>query len=292
MTKPTEPTFDSGHLAGVSTLVVDDNANNRFILESMLNRWRIQPVLASGGPEALALLTQARAQGRPFRLVLTDVHMPEMDGFTLAERIKSSGEFPETTIMMLTSASQREDIPRCRNLGVTTYLIKPIRLLELRAAILRALAGPSAPSATLPASAAHEPAQAGGSRILLAEDNVMNQLLALRLLEKQGYQVTVAGNGKQVLDNLAAGAFDAILMDIQMPEMTGFEATLAIRREEQRSGGHIPIIAMTAHAMVGDRERCLECGMDGYIAKPIRPQELYDLLENLQHADEVVRPPR
>jgi CheY-like chemotaxis protein len=191
--------------------------------------------------------------------------------------------------MMLTSTNQREDIPRCRALGVSAYLIKPIRLAELRKAISKVLGEPSAPDGTLVVHSVEPPAPAGRKRrILLAEDNVVNQLLGMRLLEKQGYQVTVAENGKQVLDRLAASSFDAILMDVQMPEMTGFEATALIRRQEQSSGRHIPIIAMTAHAMVGDRERCLECGMDGYVSKPIRPQELYDLLQNLQRPAEVL----
>jgi len=280
--KPEDPGDDVGRLAGIRALVVDDNATNRFILENMLNRWRMKPVLASSGTEALDLLRQARAQERPFPLVLTDVHMPDMDGFTFVERIKSSGEFPEVTIMMLTSASQREDISRCRHLGISIYLIKPIRLLELRSAILRTLGGaPSNSDAAGTNRTGELLPQPARNRILLAEDNTVNQLLARRLLEKRGYQVSVAGTGRQVLACLAASPFDAVLMDIQMPEMTGFEATALIRREEQKSGQHIPIIAMTAHAMVGDRERCLEGGMDGYISKPIRPEELYDLLENL-----------
>jgi CheY-like chemotaxis protein len=289
-TKPAHRLDCVGRLAGVSTLVVDDNATNRLILESMLRRFQMKPVLAASAPEALLLLSEARAEGQPFRLVLTDVNMPDMDGFAFVERIKSSGEFPETTIMMLTSSGQREDIPRCRDLGVSAYLIKPIRLAELRAAILKALDEPSlSGEGTLVPHVAQSPAPTGRKRrILLAEDNVVNQLLAMRLLEKQGYHVSVAENGKQVLASLAARPFDAILMDVQMPEMTGLEATALIRRQEQASGRHIPIIAMTAHAMVGDRERCLESGMDGYVSKPIRPQELYDLLENLQRPAEVL----
>jgi len=284
-TKAAEPQDCDGRLAGISALVVDDNATNRFILESMLKRWGMIPFLASSGPEALKLLSLARLQGKPFRLVLADVNMPDMDGFTLVEHIKSSGEFPETTIMMLTSTSQREHIPRCRELGVGTYLVKPIRLQELRAAMAKALEEASPPlEKAAPSLAAPLAVPLDRSRILLAEDNPVNQLLALRLLERHGYHVTVAANGQQVLAILAAGAFDAILMDIQMPEMTGFEATASIRQQEQSSGRHIPIIAVTAHAMVGDRERCLECGMDGYISKPIRPEELYRLLEHLHEA--------
>ncbi len=289
-TKPAERVDDSTRLAGVSTLVVDDNATNRFILEKMLRRWQMKPVLAASAPEALLLLSNARAQGEPFQLILTDVNMPDMDGFAFVERIKTSGEFPETTIMMLTSTNQRDDIPRCRALGVSAYLIKPIRLAELRTAISKVLGGPHSPTdGTFVLHSVQPPTPPGRKRrILLAEDNVVNQLLGMRLLEKQGYQVTVAGNGKQVLDHLAASSFDAILMDVQMPEMTGLEATAFIRRQEQSSGRHIPIIAMTAHAMVGDRERCLECGMDGYVSKPIRPQELYDLLQSLQRPAEVL----
>ncbi len=283
-TMPVERIADTGRLADVAALVVDDNATNRFILENMLLRWRMKPVLASSGPQALLLLRQANEQGKPFSLILADVNMPDMDGFTLLEEIQKSREFTRTIIMMLTSTGQSHDAPRCRDLGVTASLIKPIRLIELRTAISNALAEQASAFDPRPLPSAVKSPRAPGHqrRILLAEDNPVNQLLARRLLEKQGYHVTVAANGKQVLTNLAGGVFDAILMDVQMPEMTGLEATAMIRREERTSGRHIPIIAMTAHAMVGDRERCLEGGMDEYISKPIRPAELYDLLENLQ----------
>jgi CheY-like chemotaxis protein len=241
----------------------------------------MRPTLVDGGRPALATLESARAEGEPFAVILLDAMMPEMDGFTLAERIRL-GSAARATLMMLSSAGRREDAERCRALGVAAFLTKPIRQSTLLDALLTALApAEKAPSPALPS---REPAP-GRSRpslqVLLAEDNAVNQRLAASLLEKRGHRVVVAGNGREALLALERQPFDVVLMDVQMPGLDGFEATAAIRARERSSGAHLPIIAMTAHALKGDRERCLAAGMDGYVAKPLDPRELFLVLEGL-----------
>ncbi len=269
-------------LRGVKVLVVDDNRTNRRILEGMLKRWEMKSRSVEGGEEALAQLSAAREAGEPYALILTDMHMPKMDGFALVERIRQRPELSTATIMMLTSAGHRGDAARCQELGVAAYLLKPIRQSELREAIARVL-GAREQKGAIPLITrfslqdARDPTSI--LRVLLAEDNPVNQLLASRLLEKRGHRVVVAANGREALAALEKESYDLVLMDIQMPEMDGLEATAAIREKEKGSGIHQPVIAMTAHAMKGDRERCLAGGMDGYLSKPIRLQELDELLE-------------
>jgi CheY-like chemotaxis protein len=236
----------------------------------------MKALLAENGQTALAALEWAASEGRPFSLVLTDAHMPGMDGFRFVETMKRHPEFAVSTVMMLTSGPQRGDVAHCKELGIAAYLPKPIRQSQLRTAIMQVL--PAAPKVNeTPAAVGISIAPEAGQRlrILLAEDNAVNQRLALRLLEKCGHHVAVTANGREALAALDNGQFDVVLMDIQMPEMDGFEATAAIRSRERFSSTHLPIIAMTAHAMSGDREKCLDAGMDGYIAKPIRPAELF-----------------
>ncbi len=261
-------------LAGLPVLVVDDNQTNRHILSQMLQNWSMAPQTADGGRAALAAMTFALSTHHPYPLVLLDAHMPEMDGFAVAEEIRKDPGLAGATIMMLTSDLAAGDAQRCRALGITTTLLKPIQQSNLLDAILKALARPSSVRVLPP-----EPTRRGKSaprgesrRFLLAEDNLVNQQLAVRLLERQGHKVAVAKNGREVLDEMEkAGpdAFDVILMDVQMPQMDGMEATMEIRRREEKTGAHIPIVAMTAHAMKGDQERCLASGMDGYVSKPI-----------------------
>jgi two-component system sensor histidine kinase/response regulator len=262
-------------------LIVDDNLTNRRILADMSHIWGMQPTTASSAPEALAHLRRALQGGQPFGLILTDMHMPDMDGVGLVERIQSSPNLRGAVILMLTSGERLGDLARCRELGISACLVKPIRRAELRAAIVKAIAGQR--YAVRPAAAEPRPAEvsqpAVGFNILLAEDNVVNQRVALAILQKLGHRVVVAENGKQALEMLARGTFDVILMDVQMPEMDGFEATAAIRRQQSRTGAYTPIIAMTAHAMQGDRERCIDAGMDDYISKPIRAAALADILQ-------------
>jgi signal transduction histidine kinase/CheY-like chemotaxis protein len=268
-------------LQGVKVLVVDDNRTNRRILEGMLMRWQMKPTLVEGGKEALAQLSAAREAGDPYGLILTDMHMPDMDGFTLVEQIRKRPEVSTATIMMLTSAGHRGDAARCQELGVSAYLLKPIRQSELREAVARVL-GAREQEGAIPLVTrfslqdAREPD--AFLSVLIAEDNLVNQRLAVRLLEKRGHQVAVAATGIEALKALEKEKFDLVLMDVQMPEMDGLEATVAIRQKEKGSGLHQAIVALTAHAMKGDREKCLAAGMDGYLTKPIRPQELDHLL--------------
>ncbi|MEO8049212.1 MAG: response regulator [Acidobacteriota bacterium] len=270
-------------LAGIRVVVVDDNLTNRRILADMLWGWGMLPAPAASGPEALAQLRRGLQRGQPYSLVVTDVHMPEMDGFELVKRINQTPELSKPVILMLTSGDRGDDIARCRKLGISSYLTKPVRRAELRAAIVASLARETPPAdlSARPireASDASEKDHAVSCRILLTEDNVVNQRVALRILEKAGHIVTVAENGKTALRTLEGQTFDLILMDVQMPEMGGFEATALIREKEKRTGQHIPIVAMTAHAMSGDRERCINAGMDDYLAKPVSASALLELI--------------
>jgi two-component system, sensor histidine kinase and response regulator len=266
-------------LYGLRVLVVDDTATNRRIFEEALRHWHMEPALAASAVAALAELHAAQQTGAPYRLVLTDAHMPDVDGLMLTESIRQDPVLAETTVIMLTSGDRAEDAVQCERLKIACYLLKPVKQSELLEAIERAL-GVMVPRNELLAGADELPPMRP-LRILLAEDSVLNQKLALALLERQGHAVTVAGNGKRAVEAVSRDSFDLILMDISMPEMDGLEATAAIREMQRASGLHTPIIAMTAHALVGDRERCLEAGMDAYVAKPIRPQELYRTLAAL-----------
>jgi signal transduction histidine kinase/CheY-like chemotaxis protein len=269
-------------LSGVRALVVDDNQTNRRIIEGMLKRWNMKAISAEGGEAALAQLSAAQEAGEPFGLILMDMHMPGMDGFELTERIRQ-GPHPSTvTIMMLTSAGHRGDAARCQELGIAAYLLKPIRQSELREAIARVL-GAREQHGAIPLITryslqdAREPS--ASLHVLLAEDNRVNQRLATRLLEKRGHSVVVAADGREALAAIEKEGFDLVLMDLQMPEMDGFEATVAIREKEKAGGARLPIVALTAHAMKGDREKCLAAGMDGYLTKPIRTPELDEILK-------------
>jgi PAS domain S-box-containing protein len=268
-------------LHNLPVLVVDDNATNRQILEIMLRHLKMVPTTANGGIAGLAVMVQAKKAGKTFRVALIDACMPDMDGFALAERIKHDPELAGTMIMMLTSSGLRGDFARCRQLGIAAYLIKPVRQSELVEAILSLLG--QAPHERAEVITRHSLREARRKlRILLAEDNPVNQTLVVRLLGKAGHTVVVAGDGKKALATLAEGgpgAFDLVLMDVQMPEMDGFDAAATIRKKEVGTGTHLPIIAMTAYAMKGDRERCLAAGMDGYLSKPIDREELIDAVE-------------
>jgi signal transduction histidine kinase/CheY-like chemotaxis protein len=265
-------------LRDLHALIVDDNFTNRRVLTGMLSRWGMRPTAVEGGRAALQALEVAKSTGRPFSLILLDGQMPEMDGFTLAERIKKDPELVGATIMMLTSARHLGDAARCRELGISAYLVKPIRQGELLEGICNILQLSTQKEA--PLMRRHTLRETRNrSRVLLVEDNAVNQTLALRLLEKRGYIVSLVGDGRKALTALERETFDVVLMDVQMPEMDGFEATAAIRKIEQSTGKHVPIIAMTAHALKGDEERCLSVGMDAYISKPIRTNELFGTME-------------
>ncbi len=272
-------------LTGRPVLVVDDSVTNRRILTDMLWFWKMRPTSAASAQEALSYMARAAEIGEPFSLVLTDGHMPEMDGFGLAQRIKTDPHLAEAVVVMLTSGDRIGDLRRCRELGISAYLMKPVRRDELRASIVTALTPPPAEneedSLTLQADGVVVPAagQRRSLRILLTEDNLVNQRVAGGILEKAGYSVVTANNGKEALVALEEQDFDLVLMDVQMPEMDGFEATNAIRLQERLTGEHMPVIAMTAHAMKGDEARCLGAGMDGYLSKPIRGRDLIELVE-------------
>ena len=269
-------------LAGLPVLLVDDNLTNRRILAEMLRCWGMRPELAASGGEALTMLQEADRSGAGFALLLVDAQMPDMDGFTLVERVRQQADLRKTTIMMLTSAGQRGDAARCRELGIAAYLVKPIAQSQLLDAILNVLGKRAQQTHEAPLVTRHSLREGHQSlRILLAEDNVVNQVLACRLLEKHGHRVVVASNGRKALEALEKQKFDLVVMDVSMPEMDGFEAVAAIRAREGATGSHLAIIAMTAHAMKGDRERCLAAGMDAYISKPIQPDELFQTIKTL-----------
>jgi CheY-like chemotaxis protein len=233
------------------------------------------PVLAESAQDAVKVL-----ESRNISLVLTDVHMPGMDGFELAEIVRSR-PMP-TPVIMLTSGSHAGDIARCKGLGVEIYLTKPVGMGELRAAVVRALrTRPTETVSVNPISRTLSPALGTSLRILLAEDNLVNQRVALRMLEREGHQVVVASNGREALAAIERECLDLVLMDVQMPEVDGFEATAAIRARERITGARLPIIAMTAHAMSGDREWCLAAGMDGYVSKPISKSVLLETIASL-----------
>ena len=263
---------------GVRVLAVDDSATNRRILEEMLLAWGMVPTIVAGATEAMQLLREKHLQGEPYRLVLTDVHMPEIDGFTLAEQIKQHAELGSTVVMMLTSGDRSDAMAKCEHLGIAAYLLKPIKQSELLAAIELALGIASPSGDALQALTRQQPRRVGPLHVLLAEDSLVNQKLAVAVLEIQGHRVTIANNGRDALAALETDKFDLILMDVQMPEMDGLEATVAIRTREKRTGCHVPIIAMTAHALKGDRRRCLEAGMDAYIAKPIHVEQFLNAI--------------
>jgi CheY-like chemotaxis protein len=260
-------------------LVVDDNATNRRILEEVLSNWHMRTVGAESGVAALARLDQATASGEPFALILLDAHMPQMDGFTVARRIKEHPDLADPVVVMLTSAGQPQDFHLCQELGIRAYLLKPIKQSELREVLVSAL-GRSAGECMPAPETALVPVAARSLRVLVAEDNVVNQRLAAGLLERAGHTAVIASTGKEAL-NLLTPDIDVVLMDVQMPVMDGFEATAAIREAERASGRHVPIVALTAHALFGDQERCLAAGMDAYLTKPIRAQHLNDVLDRI-----------
>ncbi len=269
-------------LAGIPVLVVDDNFTNRRILTEMFWMWRMKPAEAGSAQEALSHLRRASERGDPFALVVTDVHMPEMDGFDLTGQIKQTPSLASVVIMMLTSGESHGDIQRSRDLGVSVHLMKPVRRAELRAAIVKALRDRSEGEPESQVLQLSEGQKSTPSRILLAEDNVVNQRLAARILEKAGHSVVVVGNGKDALTALQKETFDLVLMDVQMPEMDGLETTRTIREHERDTHRHLPILAMTAHAMIGDRERCIAAGMDSYLSKPIRAADLLNFIESVR----------
>jgi PAS domain S-box-containing protein len=265
-------------LAQLPVLVVDDNATNRKMLKHVLTNWRMCPTSASTASSALVTMKRASSEGVPFPLVLIDACMPDLDGFAMAEQVKSDPELAGATIMMLSSADRNGDAARCRELGVACYLRKPIGQSELFDAVMTALSAPVREMVSSLPPPVTEVKQQASLRLLLAEDNKINQAVATGLLQKRGHEVVVANNGLEALAILDTISIDVVLMDIRMPEMDGFAATALIREREKMTGKHLPIVALTAHAMEGDRERFLDAGMDGYLSKPIRVPDLEEML--------------
>ena len=267
-------------LRDLSALIVDDNLTNRTVLKGMLARFGMRPTTVDGPIAALQALETANATHTTFALIILDFHMPVMDGFALAERIRDKGPAPVMPIVMLTSAGRVGNAARCRELGISAYLVKPVRQKELQETLCNVL---NASSAEKPPLVTRHTLRENANRlnVLLAEDNAVNQLLAVRLLEKRGCLVTAVANGRDAVSAAQKSRFDVILLDVQMPEMDGFEAASAIREAERRSGAHVPIVALTANAMKGDQERCLASGMDAYVPKPLRPAELFAAIDGL-----------
>jgi PAS domain S-box-containing protein len=284
---PAKPVLaDVKNLHDLPVLIVDDNRTNRQILDELLIRWGMKPEQAENGRIALEKMISAKDAGQKFPLILLDANMPEMDGFTVAQRIKSDPRLAHATVMMISSAGRRGDGARCEELGISAYLTKPINQSELLQAILMTLGMSSLPEDQNRLITRHLLRESRKHlRILLVEDNPVNQKLAVRILEKWGHGVTVANNGKEAVDLVEKETFDLVLMDVQMPVMGGFEATAAIREREKITGRHLPIIAMTAHAMKGDCERTIEAGMDNYVSKPIKREVLFDVIEAVGAAE-------
>jgi len=279
-------------LSGMPVLIVDDNYTNRILLQEMIKSWGLVPTITANGKEAIDRFTQASDTGTPYRLILLDMQMPELDGFDVAKIIKDAPSGKDVKIIVLSSMGQRGDADRCKEIGISGYLPKPIKQSDLYDAILMTMGLPSEETPTV--ISRHKVYEARESfNILLAEDNLINQTLATKLLEARGHRVALASNGKEAVKAFKKGDFDLILMDIQMPEMDGFEATKEIRdlererrKERESKTKRVPIIAMTAHAMAGDREKCLDAGMDDYVPKPINPETLYSVI------DKVAREPK
>ncbi|HEY3455077.1 MAG TPA: response regulator, partial [Bryobacteraceae bacterium] len=280
---PPQP-VEMEELAGVSILVVEDHITSRRVLREMLVRWGLRAVTAPDVTQAVALVRQAKESGAPFSLVLSDIHLPDGDGFALIEKINRPRDRGIATILLFTPGHKPIDAARCRELGVAAYISKPIRESELREALRTAygktLKGGATRSAALGVTSSDK-RTVGPLRILLAEDNTINQRLTVRLLEKRGHHVVAVNDGVEALEALERDSFDLVLMDIQMPRMDGFQATAAIREREKSSGAHLPIIAITAYVLKGDAERCLRAGMDGYIPKPISPKDLIAIVETV-----------
>ena len=268
------PHLPPASLENLRVLVVDDNASSRRVLAQMLANWRFQPTVASSGTEAIELVQQAEAAGTPYALAIVDARMPDVDGLRLITRLQQHSRRDLPAIVML-SACNPGDLRQCERLGIAGHLIKPVKQSELFDTIAVVL---DAGSLLTAAPAAPATCDLRPLKVLLAEDTLVNQKLAVGLLQRQGHQVVVANNGCEALRALETSPFDLVLMDVQMPDMDGLEATEIIRQQEQGSDRRVPIIAMTAHAMKGDRERCLEAGMDGYLAKPIRATALFETM--------------
>lgn len=279
--EPMETGVSTASMVGLQVLAIDDNATSRTILDEMLRSWGMRPVLAANAREGIQILRQSQKTPEPIRLALVDANMPSQNGFDLVEHFRHEAGLSTKIIMMLTSGDRPGDISRCEQLRVAAYVLKPIKQSELFDAIALAMGIAVADEEDHPALATNRRIHTRSLRLLLAEDSLVNQKLVTALLERQGHKVVLANTGREAVAAVQNNRFDMVFMDIQMPEMDGLEATARIRAAEKDSGTHIPIVAMTAHAMTGDRERCLQAGMDDYLAKPIRAKRLLEVIEAL-----------
>jgi signal transduction histidine kinase/DNA-binding response OmpR family regulator len=272
--RPEQPLPAWRTLTDLPVLIVDDNATNRHILTEVLTNWHMRPVAVDSGPAALEIIEKSLHASQPFAVALIDGHMPKMDGFELAKSISQDKRHSDLKVVILTSACRREDADRCRKLGLSASLSKPIKQSELFDVIISIMGEPSMKGSRGARPRKKDRTKQARLRVLVAEDNDVNQLVAKRIFEKLGHKVTVVDNGREAVSAVQSRQFDLVAMDVQMPVMDGLDATVAIRAWEEKIGTHVPIIAITAHAMKGDSERCLAAGMDGYVSKPIRTQEL------------------
>ena len=278
--------FNTEEWQGKRVLIVDDSHTARMVLERTLQGWGLEVTCAGGGNAALEELARARRASAPYALLVLDSDMPEMDGFALAAVAQQRFGLGRAIVMMLTSDQCRETAARCLELGIVKHLLKPVRWTELLSAVRQGLMGDAeAVIAKVPQErtvVVHDHPSLAQLRVLLAEDNAVNRKVALAMLKRAGHRVTVAENGREAVELALHQMFDLILMDIQMPDVDGLEATQIIRKKEQLGGRHVPIIAMTAHALKGDRERFLTAGMDAYIAKPFQPRELFEVMQSVK----------
>jgi CheY-like chemotaxis protein len=286
-TKPADPAAVQA-VREVSVLIVDDNATNRRILECLTLGWGMKPVLAENSEAGLEQFHLYSRRGAPFELLLVDCHMPGTDGFGFLEQLRGEARSIDSAIMMLSSSDLQENTARCRELGINRHLMKPVGKADLLDAIQKTLGVTAEVAKQQKLTKTNDEEHGRRLRILVAEDNKVNQHLVLVLLERAGHEVYVVENGHRAIAAWESQKFDAILMDVQMPQMDGLAATSLIRRSELKTGQHIPIIALTAHAMKGDRERCKEAGCDDYLSKPLDRKELLVLLNNLASRDTAV----
>jgi CheY-like chemotaxis protein/HPt (histidine-containing phosphotransfer) domain-containing protein len=283
-------------LRGVRILVADDNETNRLVLKAMLNSWGCRFQEAADGVQALEMLKQGRAEGDPFRIALLDMQMPDMDGKTLGQKIKANAELEDTLLVMLTSMGRRGEATQLQKIGFAAYLTKPIKNTQLHDCLATILGAPppdrERDSRSIITRHSLKDDKKRRTRILVVEDNMVNQKVAIRILQKLGYRADAVADGEEAIKALKTIPYDLVLMDVQMPQMNGFVATRIIRNPETSGLRHdIPIIAMTAHALKGDRERCLEAGMDDYVSKPVTAEALREALEKYLAGDQPTRSP-
>ena len=276
---PDTTPIDASVLADMPVLLVDDNETNCLVLKEITSAWKMRPTVVNSVDEAIQAMERAQHSGQPVKMVLTDMYMPKKDGLELIEWIRKREEHANANVIILSSGPTPEHRARAKELNVAAYLTKPVR----QSSLLDAITGIVKPESfsTQSIETALETPDVQPLNILLAEDNPVNQMTATTMINKLGHTVTVANNGREAIEKVAVEKFDIVFMDVQMPEMDGITATGKIRESEESTGRHVPIVAMTAHAMKGDRDRCIAAGMDDYISKPIRRKGVQEVIERV-----------